>query len=142
MTKPQLSYNRLASGKAIVTCTCGWRDPLGPVHPSPFDPAEALAAAQAEHPVCTTQPVNVTEQTTLAELAAQRELLGISCMMLFIDLDGSRRSVIVQHPQHGTFPGEGITEAEAIEKAFSALRRATLPPELREILDASAPEKP
>ncbi len=142
MTKPQFSYNRLVSGKAIVTCTCGWRDPLGPMPVSPFDPAEALVAAQAEHPVCTTQPVNITEQTTLAELAAQRELLGITCMMLFIDLDGSRRSAIVQHPQRGTFSGEGITEAEAIEKAFSALRRATLPPELREILDAPAPEKP
>lgn len=138
MTKPQFSYNRLASGKAIVTCTCGWRDPLGPMPPSPFDPAEALAAAQAEHLKCEPQPANVTELTTLGELAAQRNLLGVMAMMLSVDPDGPTRSIVVFHPQHGTFTGQGETEAQAIEAAFSALRRATLPPELRAMLD----EKP
>lgn len=51
-SKPEFSYQRLPGGKATVTCTCGWQDPLGPMPVSPFDPAEALAAARAEHPCC------------------------------------------------------------------------------------------
>lgn len=50
--KPQLSYVHLPDGKTTVTCTCGWKDPLGPVFPSPFDPMEALVAASAAHPRC------------------------------------------------------------------------------------------
>lgn len=132
--KPQFSYITLLSGKVTVVCTCGWRDPLGPVDPSPFDPTEALVAAQGEHRVCNTQPANITELTTLGELAAQRALLGVSAMMLFVDPDGTRRSVVVYHPTHGSFMGAGDTEAQAIESAFASLRRATLPPELRVIL--------
>lgn len=134
MNKPQFSYNRLASGLAIVTCTCGWRDPLGPVPPSPFDPAEALTAAQVEHLKCDPQPMPITELTTLGELAVQRALLGVTSMMLFVDLDGAKRSAIVNHPIHGSFTGSGETEAQAIESAFSALRRATLAPELRALI--------
>jgi hypothetical protein len=54
--------------------------------------------------------------------------------MLFVSLDGAKRSVVVCHPVHGTFNGSGETEAQAIEAAFSALRRATLPPALQELL--------
>jgi hypothetical protein len=54
--KPEFNYVRLPGGKATVTCTCGWKDPLGPMSVSPFDPAEALAAAQAEHPRCPEEP--------------------------------------------------------------------------------------
>jgi hypothetical protein len=50
--EPILRYAILPSGKATVTCACGWEDPLGPVAPSPFDPLEALVAARAEHPRC------------------------------------------------------------------------------------------
>lgn len=50
--RPALSYVRLPDGKATVTCSCGWKDPIGPVWPSPFDPTEALVAAQAAHPQC------------------------------------------------------------------------------------------
>lgn len=135
MSKPQFSYNRLASGRAIVTCTCGWRDPLGPMPPSPFDPAEALAAAAAEHLKCETQPANITEQTTIGELGAQRALLGVSAMQWFASPDGPQRAVIVYHPVHGSFKGDGETEAQAIEAAFSQLRRATLPPALRLVVD-------
>lgn len=134
-TKPQFSYNRLLSGKAIVTCTCGWRDPLGPMPVSPFDPAEALAAAQAEHLKCETQPAKINELTTIGELAAQRALLGVSAMMWFASPDGPQRQIIVYHPTHGSFMGAGETEAQAIEAAFSALRRATLPPELRSLIE-------
>lgn len=49
---PEFSYVRLPGNKATVTCTCGWKDPMGPMPVSPFDPREALAAAQAEHPRC------------------------------------------------------------------------------------------
>lgn len=49
---PEFSYIRLPDGKAKVTCTCGWEDPLGPMPVSPFDPREALAAAGAEHLRC------------------------------------------------------------------------------------------
>jgi hypothetical protein len=137
VSKPQFSYNRLLNDKAIVTCTCGWRDPLGPVHPSLFDPAESLAAAQAAHPKCETQPKNITGETTLDELQEQRNLLGVTALMLFTNLDGTRQA-LAQHPTYHSFLGIGPTEATAIENAFSKLRRATLPPELREMLD----EKP
>lgn len=50
--EPTFSYVQLPGGKVTVTCTCGWKDPLGPVWPSPFDPMEALVAARAEHPRC------------------------------------------------------------------------------------------
>jgi len=52
--EPEFSYVRLPGGKSTVTCACGWKDPLGPVAPSPFDPQEALAAAYAAHPRCPT----------------------------------------------------------------------------------------
>lgn len=134
MTKPLFSYNMYASGRGIVTCTCGWRDPLGPQLPSAFDPTESLVAAQTEHLVCAVQPKNITEETTLGELGEQRKLLGVTSMMLFCSLNGVHRTVIAQHPEHGAFSGEGATEAQAIEAAFVQLRRATLPPELRELL--------
>lgn len=142
MTKPQFSYNRLLSGKAIVTCTCGWRDPLGPLPVSPFDPAEALAAAGAEHLQCETQPAPITELTTIGELAAQRALLGVSAMLWFASPDGPQRQVVAQHPKHGSFMGSGETEAQAVEDAFSKLRRATLPPALKLIVDGPEPDKP
>ena len=47
---PEFSYVRLSDNRAKVTCTCGWEDQPMPV--SPFDPNEALAAAQAAHPRC------------------------------------------------------------------------------------------
>ncbi len=141
MKQSQLSYITLLSGKVTVTCTCGWRDPLGPVTPSPFDPTEALVAAHGEHPVCTVQPKNITEGTTLAELQEQRNLLGVTSLMLFTNLDGTR-TALAQQPEYGTFMGVGPTEATAIEAAFVKLRCATLPSPLREILDAPAPEKP
>jgi len=141
-TKPQFSYVRLLSGRAIVTCTCGWRDPLGPMPPSLFDPAEALAAAAAEHLKCETQPAPITELTTLGELGAQRKLLGVAAMMLFLDPDGSKRQVVINHPIHGAFTGGGETEAQAIESAFGQLRRATLPPALKLVVDGPEPEKP
>lgn len=53
---PEFSYIRLPGGKATVMCTCGWKDPLGPMPVSPFDPAEALAAAYAGHPRCGKTP--------------------------------------------------------------------------------------
>jgi hypothetical protein len=53
---PEFSYIRLPNNHATVTCTCGWTDPLGPVPVSPFDPAEALVAASAEHPRCWREP--------------------------------------------------------------------------------------
>jgi hypothetical protein len=65
---------------------------------------------------------NITEQTTLGELAVQRATLGISAMMLFIDPDSGKRQVVV-NSRFGTFTGEGNTEAQAIEAAFAALRR-------------------
>jgi hypothetical protein len=133
--KPQLSYVHLNNGKVTVTCTCGWRDPLGPVNPSPFDPVEAFVAAQAEHRVCLTQPKNITEQTTMAELSAQRDLLGVTALMLFTNLDGTR-TALAQHRVHNSFLGQGPTEAAAIEAAFAQLRRATLPEPLRAMLEA------
>jgi len=51
-SKPVLRYVHLPTGKVTVTCACGWKDPLGPVDPSPFDPLEALEAARALHPRC------------------------------------------------------------------------------------------
>lgn len=54
--KPQLNYTRIGNGMVTVTCTCGWKDPLGPVPPSPFDPTEALVAAEAAHPFCPDPP--------------------------------------------------------------------------------------
>ena len=50
--EPVFTYERLPGGKATVTCACGWKDPLGPVARSPFDPLEALVAARAVHPCC------------------------------------------------------------------------------------------
>jgi len=55
--KPDFTYVRLPGGKTTVTCSCGWKDPLGPVPPSPFDPMEALVAAYAEHPQCPDLPI-------------------------------------------------------------------------------------
>jgi len=80
------------------------------------------------------QPKNITEQTTLAELSEQRQLLGVGALMLFTNFDGTR-TALVQHPSHNSFLGQGPTEAAAIEAAFTALRRATLPPALREALE-------
>lgn len=142
MTKPQFSYITLLSGKITVVCTCGWRDPLGPVDPSAFDPAESLAAAAAAHLKCETQPVLITELTTLGELDAQRALLGVTSMMLFVDPDGSKRQAVANHPMHGSFFGTGETEAQAIEHAFSQLRRATLPSALKLVVDGPEPGKP
>lgn len=50
--RPQFSYVQLPGGKVTVTCTCGWKDPLGPVFPSAFDPLESLVAASAVHFHC------------------------------------------------------------------------------------------
>lgn len=74
---PNLSYVRLPDGKATVTCTCGWSDPLGPMPPSPFDPAEALAAASAEHLLCNPSPttVAVMDELLLARLRTENEQL-------------------------------------------------------------------
>lgn len=47
---PQFSYVCLTELMARVTCTCGWEGPLERV--SPFDPAEAIAAAHAAHSQC------------------------------------------------------------------------------------------
>ncbi|MGB8273714.1 MAG: hypothetical protein WCF16_00410 [Alphaproteobacteria bacterium] len=58
---PEFSYIRLPNNHAKVTCTCGWEDPLGAVPVSPFDPAEALAAASAEHPRCWREPAWLKE---------------------------------------------------------------------------------
>lgn len=138
--KPQLSYKILTSGKAIVTCTCGWRDPLGPTHPSPFDPAEALVAASVAHLVCEVEPKRITESTTLAELQAQRDLLGVTALMLFTQSDGTRIA-LVQHPTYNSFIGTAATEAAAIQFAFSQLSFAMLPPESRAMLSAPEPEK-
>jgi hypothetical protein len=66
---------------------------------------------------------NITEQTTLGELAVQRAALGVSAMLLLIDPDSSKRRAIV-YSRFGSFAGEGDTEAQAIEAAFAALRRA------------------
>jgi hypothetical protein len=105
---------------------------------SPFDPAEALTAAAAEHPCCpeyaVPDPKNITEQTTLAELAAQRALLGISSLTLMADNNG-QRTAIVQHPMGGLHTGQGETEAAAIEAAFSSLRVALLPTPLKALFD-------
>jgi hypothetical protein len=109
---------------------------------SPFDPREALAAAAAEHLKCDPQPQPITELTTLGELAVQRKMLGITSMTLFIDPDGPRRTVVIFNHEQGALTGDGETEAAAIEAAFSALRRAMLPPELRALLNAPAPAKP
>ena len=54
MKTPALSYVCLPDEKTTVTCNCGWKDPLGPVPPGPFDPMEALVAARAAHPQCAT----------------------------------------------------------------------------------------
>ena len=136
--KPEFSYVRLPGGKATVTCTCGWTDPLGPMPVGPFDPAEALAAAGAEHPRClpSVDPKKVTGQMTLGELAEQRALLGVDIISMFANgrVTGHARAVLIQHPEHGVHLGHGNTEAEAIEHAFSNLRRATLPEPLKALL--------
>jgi hypothetical protein len=75
-------------------------------------------------------PKNITEQTTLAELATQRALLGVSSLTLMADING-QRTAIVQHPTGGLHIGQGTTEAVAIETAFSSLRRALLPEALK-----------
>ena len=48
--QPQLSYVVLPDGTSTVRCACGWQ--LPPAPPSPFDPTEALVAAQGEHRAC------------------------------------------------------------------------------------------
>lgn len=140
--KPQLSYVTLPGGLVTVTCTCGWKDPMGPVRPGPFDPGEALMAALAEHPFCTkyVDPKNITGATTLTELREQRELLGLSALMVFPNTDNCM--AIAQHPVAGTCLATGATEADAIEAAFVKVRKALLPAPLREMLDTPAPEKP
>ena len=52
MSPAQFSYVVLPGGQlATVECVrCGWRLPAAP--PSPFDPAEAMVAAQGEHQSC------------------------------------------------------------------------------------------
>lgn len=68
--RPELSYIRLPNNKATVVCTCGWRDPLGEMSVSPFDPLEALTAAFVAHPFCTTEPAPKSERVSkiIAEL--------------------------------------------------------------------------
>lgn len=137
MTQPEFSYVRLKGGTATVTCTCGWGDPLGPMPVSPFDPAEALAAAAATHPHCpdkissmvaeapSVDPRRITEQTTLGELAVQRAMLGVSALTLMRDLNGQLTAIV--QSTSGLHIGQGATEAAAIDTAFASLRLAMLP---------------
>lgn len=62
--EPQFKYVRLWDNRATVTCACGWADPLGPMPVSPFDPMEALVAAQAAHLFCPTPVVQPSENVT------------------------------------------------------------------------------
>jgi len=77
-------------------------------------------------------PQKITEQTTLAELAVQHAILGCLSLTLIADMKGER-AAMVQHPS-GLHIGRGVTEATAIEAAFSSLRRALLPEPLKELL--------
>ena len=77
---------------------------------------------------------SITEQSTLAELAAQRELLGVATLSLMPALDGGRACVVLAKVG-GLHVGQGATEAEAIEAAFTSLRIALLPEPLRAIAE-------
>jgi hypothetical protein len=70
--EPQLSYVVLPDGTSTVRCACGWQ--LPPLPPSPFDPTEALVAAQGEHRSCPgPRPATPTDLVDRA-IAAIRDL--------------------------------------------------------------------
>jgi hypothetical protein len=81
-----------------------------------------------------TDPQKITEQSTLGDLREQRELLGVTTLSLMPHLE-SGRACIVMSRMGGMHVGQGATEAEAIEAAFSSLRVALLPEPLRAIAE-------
>lgn len=79
-------------------------------------------------------PKNITETTTLAELREQCLLLEVISLRLSPPLDSDEaRAATVLHAS-GVYVGTGLTEATAIEAAFSRLRRALLPEPLKQYL--------
>jgi hypothetical protein len=84
-------------------------------------------------------PKNITEETTLAELREQLQLHAVISLRIYPSL----AAALEGHPElleasvhHATgfYVGRGLTEAIAIEAAFSALRRALLPEPLKQYL--------
>lgn len=83
-------------------------------------------------------PKNITEETTLAELREQRELLGVTALQLHRPATGNDLVAATVHHESGFFMGTGSTDAAAIEAAFVKLRRALLPTPLKQYLDRKA----
>jgi len=86
-----------------------------------------------------TDPKNITEATTLAELREQCLLLNVIALRITPSLE----SAMEGHPElleasahHATgfHVGRGPTQATAIEAAFVKLRRALLPEPLKQYL--------
>lgn len=69
--------------------------------------------------------MKITEQTTLAELAAERARLGVIELNIRIGKDGNRVCAAVT--EAGGAQRSGVTEAEAIDKVFAYLEE-TAPP--------------
>ena len=82
-----------------------------------------------------TDPKNITETTTLAELREQRLLLEIIALRVYLPVDGEDTVAASVRHATGFFEGTGPTEASAIEAAFTKLRRALLPAPLKQYLE-------
>jgi len=93
-----------------------------------------------------TDPKNITEATTLAELREQCLFLDVIALRIYPSLEGAMEG----HPElleavvhratggrgngDGFYQGRGPTQATAIEAAFVKLRRALLPEPLKQYL--------
>ena len=81
--------------------------------------------------------MKMTEQTTLAELHHYLGVLGNPFVTVMPSHgDETVWHAIVHLPGTGTFHGDGTMIAEALEEAFSELRRATLPEPLQVLADS------
>ena len=95
-------------------------------------------------------PKNITEQTTLAELREQCQLLDVIALRIYPSLEEAlegRPELLEASVHHvgravGFYVGRGPTEATAIEAAFSALRRALLPAPLQQYLQEIEDQEP
>jgi hypothetical protein len=86
-------------------------------------------------------PKNITEETTLAELREQLLLLeviavrlGPPCTFVHDDADSEDAVAASVHHATGFHMGTGPTEATAIEAALVKLRRVLLPAPLKQYL--------
>lgn len=76
-------------------------------------------------------PMNITETTTLGELREQLLLCDVIALRLYPPVDSEEPRAASLHHATGFHVGYGKTEAAAIEAAFVKLRRVLLPEALK-----------